>query len=111
MVTFTNEDGDVEDFTAVFAAGTESAPVDHRTGGRNGVYRICEGTFYVNILANANLEIIGAGTSLTTLHGGATERVFRRGHQNQTHTLRSLRLTGGALGGDLGGGVFITSRN
>lgn len=110
-VAYLDVDGRFTDLTATFAAGRPDAPVAFETTGYNGTLRFCEGTFYANVLFNADVTVEGAGADRTTLHGGGRERVLRRGHQYQTFTVRDLRLSGGALAGDLGGGLYFSSGN
>jgi hypothetical protein len=69
-VIFEREDGDREDVTSVFAAGTEKSPVRVSLEEPGTLY-VCEGTWYAGVEATADIEIVGAPDRDTCILDGA----------------------------------------
>ncbi len=86
---------------------TVQAAIDAASTG--DTIRICAGTYVGNVTVNKNLTLIGAGdgataASDTLLDAAGSGRVVQV-NSGVTATLRSLRLTGGNLSGNTGGGM------
>lgn len=100
-VSFTGADGAVTDHTEDFTEGR------FVTFDRPGTLRFCAGTWFVRLVAAADLAIEGAGADLTTLSGGeqGTVVTVRGAHVS----IAGVRIDRGrALGGGneaSGGGV------
>ena len=66
--SFVDVNGVATDRTADFAAGTPNMPVTLAFGSP-GVLSICSGTWYAGLNVNADVDIVGSGSALTTLDG------------------------------------------
>jgi predicted outer membrane repeat protein len=105
VVSFRSAAGDWTDLTAMFAAGTPASPAGVTLSDDGALY-VCDGTYYVSLIADADLSIHGLNGPLRTILSGAgTTRVLE---MNSGTTVSAYDLTIKDGYSTNGGGVLVT---
>ncbi|MCK6505149.1 putative metal-binding motif-containing protein [Myxococcota bacterium] len=104
LVTLEAVDGSIYDVTSYFADGTYSSPTTVTMSG-DGTFSFCRGTYYVRMVLQADIEIVG-------VHG-ADETTFSAGDAVSVIEVQSngvdASITGVTIRDGLGSGRFFGS--
>ncbi len=105
VVSFRSAAGDWTDLTAMFAAGTPASPAGVTLSDDGALY-VCDGTYYVSLIADADLSIHGLNGPLRTILSGAgTTRVLE---VSSGTTVSAYDLTIKHGYSENGGGILVT---